>query len=346
MGEERYKRVRIAGIRQETYDTSSFVLDPIDEAVNARAGQFLTFIVQSHTGREIRRSYSLSSSPENNEPLTVTVKRVPNGEVSRMFIDRLKVGDILITAGSSGMFVLPQQPDQYGTYIFFAAGSGITPIFSLIKTLLSASRTSRAILIYSNRNTAETIFYKELKILQQDNQERLEIHFLYSMSDDLSRSRLTPVLLENFLIPLRASFSSIMFYICGPADYMRMIYFTMMSIGIEARQVKREIFFVQQPSVIPVPDDTNKHQVTVLSDSREYVFDVKYPSSILKTARALNIPLTFSCETGQCGTCVATCLRGEVWMSRNEILLSEELEKGKILTCTGYPVNGDIVIRI
>lgn len=346
MGEERYNRVRVTAIKRETHDTSSFTLEPLDEPIHAKAGQFLTFVLTSHTGRELRRSYSLSSSPENNEPLTVTVKRVPNGEVSRWLLYRVSVGESLYSAGASGMFLLPQQPERYNTFIFFAAGSGITPVFSLIKTLLAKSASTKAILVYSNRNLAETIFYAELKKLQEENATRFEINFLFSMSGELNKSRLTPVLLENFLLPFRSMFKGIMFYLCGPTDYMRMIYFTLMSMGIIAAQVKREIFLVPQQPVIAVPDDTREHSVTLLTGENRYVFPVQYPVSILKRARSLNIPLTFSCETGQCGTCVATCLQGEVWMSRNEVLLDEQLEEGMILTCTGYPVHGNVVIKI
>jgi ferredoxin-NADP reductase len=346
MSEERHKSVVISRITRETHDTSSFVLSPQQDLGECRSGQFLTFIVRSHTGREIRRSYSLSSSPELKEPLTVTVKRIPNGEVSRLFVDRLREGDQLDTIGASGFFVLPENIDMFSSILFFAAGSGITPVFSLLKTLLHLHPNHRVVLVYSSRNAGDTIFYSQIKDLSKRFANRFELHLLFSMHADLTRSRLTPVLLENFVSNYTDAFGRMLFYVCGPNDYMRMVQYTLTSIGVPAEHIKREIFLVQKPPVIPVPPDTNAHQVRILSERGEYTFRVQYPASILQAARSLRIPLSFSCETGQCGTCVAKCLHGEVWMSRNEILLEEDLAKGKVLTCTGYPVNGDVVLSI
>lgn len=340
------RQVIIRKIIRETHDTSSFLLQPISGHLEAKSGQFVTFTLKSYAGTEIRRSYSLSSSPELNEPLTVTVKRVPNGEVSRKFLDQFCEGEVLNTIGASGMFVLPANMHKYQTFFFFAAGSGITPIFSLIKTLLHFHRECRAILVYSNRNIAETIFYRQLKELEVRYASTFELHLLFSISTDLSRSRLTPTLLESFLSNYQVNFRNSLFYLCGPGDYMRMTYYTLMSLGVQPGRVRRETFFVQQPKVIPVPADTSPHKVTLISKDDSFTFTVQYPESILNKARSLNIPLSFSCETGQCGTCVAKCLQGEVWMSRNEILLDEELQQGSVLTCTGYPVNGDVTLKI
>lgn len=346
MAEERRCLVRIAQVKQETEDTVSFILKPQDAQIAARSGQFLTFLVKNNTGKEIRRSYSLSSSPELDEPLTVTIKRVPNGEISRWMVERVRERTVLETTGASGMFVLPEDPGKYEHFIFFAAGSGIVPVFSLIKTLLHKHAGVRVVLIYSNRNVANTIFYNNLTRLHEQFTERFTLKFLFSMSADVMRSRLTPTLLESFISTYEHQPASTLYYLCGPTSYMRMIQFYLLSLGIPPGHVRREQFFVPRMPVLPAPPDTAAHQVTLLSGDHHFIFSVQYPTTILKAARDLNIPVSFSCETGQCGTCVAKCLRGEVWMSRNEILLDEDLSKGNILTCTGYPVFGDVVIKI
>lgn len=345
MGEEKFKQVKITKIIRETHDARSFVLQATVGEIPAVSGQFLTFIFNSYSGAEIRRSYSLSSSPETGEELTVTIKRIPNGEISRKFIEYLKEGDTIRTIGASGFFTLPNDVSQYHTLLFFAAGSGITPVYSLIKTALRKHNVN-VVLVYSNRNVADTIFHDELKALQETYGQKFIIHFLYSLSHDLSKSRLTPVLLENLMEAFSGIKNQCLYYVCGPAGYMRMIQFTLLSIGVPAGNIKREIFHVLPQKVIARPPDITPHQVTLIGDKQEYEFEVQYPVSILQAAKALNIPVSFSCEAGQCGTCVATCLHGEVWMSRNEILLEEELAQGRILTCTGFPVNGNVIIKI
>jgi ferredoxin-NADP reductase len=338
--------VKIARVIRETFDTSSFVLEPVDHSFHATSGQFITFVLRSHTGREIRRSYSLSSSPELGEPMTVTIRRIPNGEISRYFLDRVKEGDVFNTVGASGLFTLPDNIRAYKNVLFFAAGSGITPVYSLLKTVLHLHAGVHAILIYSSRNTADTIFYEQLRELQKKFPERLEVHLLFSVSADLTRSRLTPALLENFLYSGVPHFRDALHYVCGPTDYMRMVQYTLSSLGVAAAQIKREIFFIQRPTAIAIPPDTEEHTVHIVAGTQTHSVLVKYPVTILQAAKSGNIPLSYSCENGQCGTCVAECLQGEVWMSRNEILLPGEVAKGRVLTCTAYPVNGDVTIKI
>lgn len=346
MAEEHVGMVRIERIIQETPDTRSFVLQTLSEQISCRSGQFLTFLFTGVTGKELRRSYSFSSSPELGEPLTVTVKRIANGEVSRYFIDRAKEGDILRTIGASGYFVLPEQTGQYHNYVFFAAGSGITPVYSLIKTILHLHTHAKVLLIYSNRTKQNTIFYSKLTALQQAYPEKFRLQMLFSHSRNLLRSRLTPGGVEQFINEHAIVPAESLYYVCGPTDYMRMVAFTLAGAGVPVGQIKREIFHVQQPSVLRAPHDTSAHQVTIIEGDREYRFTVQYPTTILRAAKLHHIHIPYSCEAGQCGTCVAKCLQGQVWMSRNEVLLDEDMKGGSVLTCTGYPVNGDLILRI
>lgn len=161
--------LRVVAIVKETSDTKSFVLECTDCTITYKAGQFITFIFKGRNGRQVRRSYSISSSPDLNEPLTVTVKRIPNGEFSRMLIDRTREGDILETIGASGFFVLPENTAGLKRIVFMAAGSGITPVFSLIKTILHHHPSLHILLIYSNRSPKNTIFYSQLVDLQKNS---------------------------------------------------------------------------------------------------------------------------------------------------------------------------------
>jgi ring-1,2-phenylacetyl-CoA epoxidase subunit PaaE len=341
------KTLRVTKIITETADTKSFVLEAVDgTALEYKAGQFLTFIFYKVNGDEVRRSYSISSSPDLGEPLTITVKRIINGEFSRLLVDRFTIGNELQTIGASGFFVLPEDPERFRRFIFLAAGSGITPVFALIKTLLHVHPSVHVLLIYSNTTRSRGIFVDQLQDLQHQYADRLHIDFLFSRSADAFSSRLTPESLEMFMAMHKVSYTHSIFYVCGPAEYMRMITYRLTTLGVTAKQIKKEIFHIQHPKVKPEPPDTNVHTVTLIRKGERRKFSVQYPLTILQAARLLHIAIPYSCENGQCGSCVVKCLQGEVWMAANEVLLEEEIRNGMVLTCTGYPVNGDVTISI
>ena len=341
------KTIKVVDIIAETADTKSFVLKCEDGEIAYRAGQFLTFVFQKRTGEEVRRSYSISSSPELNEPLTITVKRITNGEYSRYLNDQLKVGEELKTIGASGFFILPENVEQFKKIIFMAAGSGITPVYALIKTILRLHPSIHILLIYSNTSRLNSIFVNQLQDLQSKYAGKLSIEFLFSRSADVFSSRLTPESLELFMQMHNISYTdTTLFYLCGPADYMRMITYKLTTLGVEPGRIKKEIFHIQHPKVRPEPPDTNPHTVLLMRNNEQFTFNVQYPLTILQAAKLLDIHIPYSCENGQCGTCMAKCLHGTVWMAQNEVLLDEEIKNGIILTCTGYPVNGDVTIKI
>jgi ferredoxin-NADP reductase len=330
-----YIPLELIGIRKETSDTKSFILTSPKHPLRYKAGQFLTLIFKKKETEE-RRSYSISSTAALNEPLTITVKRIDNGEYSRQLFDRAKVGDIFYTIGASGFFTLPE--DQSHDQIFFlAAGSGIAPILPLMKTVLNGKSKTQVILLFSNRSEKETIFLTEIQKLLKDFPTQLQVEFLYSSSQNLLRARLTKFLLVQFVNEKMIRKESTLFYICGPLRYMQMATITLLTEGIAPENIHKENFSTEKAIVKERPPDTDPHLVKILFEKKEYEINVQYPSTILQAAKQLGILLPFSCEAGKCGTCAATCLKGKVWHSYNEVLLDRELNKGRILTCTGYP---------
>jgi ferredoxin-NADP reductase len=341
------KTLKVLDIISETSDTKSFVLECPDGRIDYKAGQFLTFVFKKITGEESRRSYSISSSPELDEPLTITVKRIINGEYSRYLNDRLQTGDSLQTIGASGFFVLPEHPQQYKRFIFLAAGSGITPVYALIKSVLKLHPSVRVLLIYSNTSIQNSIFVNQLHQLQSKYAGNLHIEFLFSRSADAFSSRLTPESLEMFMEMHNVPYGDLsLFYVCGPAGYMRMITYRLTTLGVKPDRIKKEIFHIQHPTVRPEPPDTKPHTVSLMRNNEQFTFSVQYPLTILQAAKLLDIHIPYSCESGQCGTCTAKCVKGTVWMAQNEVLLDEEIRNGIILTCTGYPIHGDVTIKI
>lgn len=335
-----YLHFTIKEIIQETPDVRSFVLLP-DRPFKYKAGQFLT-LVKGDGPAEVRRSFSFSSHPSDKYP-RITLKRIPNGAISRWLFDHVKTGDRIKAIEASGLFTYPEDPQSYDAIVFLAAGTGITPILSLIRESLIRNDNLKLYLIYSNRSPQQTVFLKELQRLKSD---KLKIQFFFSNSMDLHQARLSRLALEQFLATHALSPSRTLFYLCGPHIYMQNITITLLTEGVPENNVRREIFFNPEPAVPNVPPDQDMHTVNVRYEGTVYSLKVQFPKSILQTAKAQGIMLPYSCEAGRCGTCAATCTRGEVWMSRNEVLLDKEMAKGRVLTCTGFAVGGDADLEI
>lgn len=338
-----YRPVRITAIKQEAPHVKTFTLAAIDGLpIPYAAGQFLTFVFNRH-GHEERRSFSFSSSPVIDEQLSVTLKRVANGAWSRYFIDDARVGDVLQTTGAAGLFTLPADAVHYHQVFFFAAGIGITPVYSLIKTILHTQPHLQVVLVYSNSAREEAVFYDELKTLLAQYPSRLKIEFLFSNAFNLSRARLSkwllPALLKEYAEGLH---NDTLFYLCGPFTYMRMVVITLEELGIPAGNVKKENFDTSRPVQRQMPPDTQPHRVTLhYNNGAQQTITCTYPDTILQSARLQGIALPYSCEAGRCGSCAALCTNGKIWLSYNEVLTEKDLAVGRTLTCVGHPIGGD-----
>jgi ring-1,2-phenylacetyl-CoA epoxidase subunit PaaE len=277
------------------------------------------------------------------EPLTITVKRVPNGRYSRPFIDDLKPGDALSVTGASGQFVLPEDVDSYHQIFFFAAGIGIAPVLPLIRTLLHFHPTVEVVLLYSNTSVGTTVFYKEFLALHEEFPHRFRPEFLFSSAPDLNRARLSKWLLPQILSEYStAEKDKQLFYTCGPFSYMRMVSLSLVEAGYTTEQIRKENFDTSRPALKVQPPDKDMHEVLIVLKGKEYRMKVQYPQSILQAAREHQIALPYSCDTGRCGSCMMYCTEGKVWMSYNEVLTNKDIATGKVLTCTGFPIEGDV----
>ncbi len=335
-------KVAVINIRQETQDVKTFTLAGANgEPIQYKAGQFIT-LLSNHTGTEERRSYSFSSSPEAAEQPTITVKRIDNGIMSRFLFDRTETGHIIEALKPSGFFTLPETIPQH--IFFFAAGVGITPVFSLIKTVLLKSAITRITLVYSNRSITRTLFYNELEAWR-NKYRNFHIEYLFSTAPNLSRARLSKLLLPAILTENKYNVQDL-YYICGPFPYMRMVMLGLKEAGISADNIRKENFNTNVITRIIKPPDEQPHVVNLIKGTDQYSFTSQYPDTILKSARKHDIQLPYSCENGICGTCVAVCTRGKVWHRNNEVLTNAELAEGMILTCVAYPIGGDVTIKL
>ena len=342
-----YKVLTIDKIQEEVkgFKTFTFKQDAAN-AITYEPGQYLTLVFR-RINQEIRRSYSITAAPALGEPLTIGVKRIPNGLISRYLIDSAQPGDQVITTGAGGFFILPTNIYLYKQIFFLAAGSGITPVFSLLKTVLQVYPAISVILIYSNHAPATTIFREALTQMALAFPERFRVEFLYSNAPDLARARLHKDLLKNFLTKYsRAAPEEVLCYVCGPLNYTRLCTYALREANIPAANIRKENFSTDKPIAPALPPDTQPHQVTLHYHQQKYQLAVQYPTTILQAAKRAGISLPYSCEAGKCGNCVARCTVGQVWHSYNEVLTDKEIRQGLILTCVGYPINGDVVLEI
>jgi ring-1,2-phenylacetyl-CoA epoxidase subunit PaaE len=262
-------------------------------------------------------------------------------------LERAAPGDRLTIAGEpSGFFTLPPQPSSYDQVMIFAAGSGITPVFAIIKQLLRSKTGVPVVLAYSNSSPDQTIFRKELEAFSRRYPKQLSIAWFYSNNQDLLRARLSKTTLDLFLSERwKGSPEKTLAFLCGPMDYMRMAAIVLQSKGIPPENIRREVFTPDIPKQVERPPDTKPHRVTLRRGKAVHDLVVSYPDSILSAARKQGIELPYSCEAGRCGSCIAACTRGKVWMGYNEVLTDAEVATGRVLVCQSFPVGGDVTIE-
>jgi 3-ketosteroid 9alpha-monooxygenase subunit B len=335
-----YHPLRIARVIPETAEASSFVLEVPEELRSAFAyesGQFCTFRVRVE-GQSLVRCYSMSSSPAVDGDLQVTVKRTPGGVVSNFMHDHLAAGDTLEATRPAGFFRLEAGD---GDIVAFSAGSGITPVLSLVKTAL-ATTSRRVRLFYANRDEAAVIFRSELDALAAQHGERFSVfHHL-----DAAQGLVRPDDVGAFA---RVT-SDTEFYICGPAPFMDIVEQALLSGGSEPQRIHIERFtppeWLAEPEPAPATagaiGTTGATQVTIDLDGRTATADYRPGTTILQTARQMGMAPPFSCESGSCATCMARLVDGTATMYVNNALTDDEVAQGWVLTCQAVPTSPSV----
>jgi len=339
--EHGYHELRVKGVVRETHDASSFVLEvpaPLEETFRYRSGQFCTFRV--HVDGEQLRSYSMSSAPEIDDDLTVTVKRVAGGLVSNWFLDRLGVGDVVEATKPAGMFCAR---DTERPVLAFCGGSGITPVMSIAKHVLAT--TPRSVrLLYANRDRDSVIFDAVLGALGDAHPGRLAVRHHF----DSAGGFLTPDDVRDFA---GADAGGADCYICGPGPFMDIVEgVVLLELGVAPERIFLERFLVDQQekedaavaAIDPAGAADVPDEVTVILGGKRVVIKYQAGDTLLETARRGGLRPPFSCESGNCATCMAFLKEGNVAMRANNALTPEEVEEGWVLTCQSLP-SGDTV---
>ena len=320
--------LRVVAIHPEALDTKTILLERTDgQPFPYQPGQFLTLLFQFR-GHELRRSYSFSTTPGVDPLPAITVKRIPNGEISRYLLDHLQPGDHLTTLPPAGRFTLEPAPELF----FLAAGSGLVPIFSLIKQALKQPET-HITLITQQHEPASTPFRQQLSKLQTTyGPGQFEWIDLLSIQN----GRINNWWLERWLETTQALKNDTRFYLCGPTAFMRMAQFTLKTLGIPDDHIRQEYFTIERRPPPPPLIDPAPKKVTILTGNGRYEFDTAWPDTILDAALKHGIRLPYSCRAGRCSTCVARLKQGKIKMSTNEVLTEKDIKAGLTLTCVGY----------
>jgi len=321
-----FHQVRITRIIRETADTCTYVLET---PFSYRAGQFLTFRVGGTL-----RSYSMSSSPDTDDELMMTVKRVPGGLISNWIHDHLAPGDVIEATLPAGVFCLRENP---APLVAFAGGSGITPVLSLAKSALAT--TSRAVrVLTANRDADSIIFGSALTGLAGRYRARLEVRYHL----DVRHGFVTDSLVREFAGGDRDAD----FYICGPAPFMDLTERALLAHGADPGQVFIERFEPagDEPARDQPASQEKEGTVSIVLAGQRHTVAQHSGETLLESARRAGLAPPFSCEAGNCATCIAQVTEGEAKMRVNNALDDDEIAEGWVLTCQGEPVTPHVTV--
>lgn len=325
--------LRLRRIIDETADARSFELEvPAELSATYRyqSGQFLAFDILVE-GRVLRRCYSLSSAPGIDPHPIITVKRVADGPVSSWFNTVPRVGDMLQATPPAGRFVLGPEPVPL---CLFAAGSGITPTFSIMKTALRDWSTPM-MLFYANRDPSSVIFESALARMQADHPARLSIHHHLDMQDGLTSEAELRAFVRNA--------TGSQHYICGPAPFMALVESVLLKMGVPPSDIHIERFTVSEET--PTAGSRTASDVTITLDGRTVMVRSDGSETVLEAARRAGLLPPSSCESGICAACLAKVTDGKATMRHNEVLNEEEVAEGLILTCQALPASSALKVE-
>ncbi|MCA6110088.1 1,2-phenylacetyl-CoA epoxidase subunit PaaE [Bradyrhizobium cenepequi] len=349
----RFHRLAVHDLRRETADAVSMTFAIPKELASDYGfvpGQYLT-LRTTLDGEEVRRSYSICSGPDDGE-LRIVVKKVDGGAFSNWAAEDLKAGDELDVMTPTGRFGVAPAPEEARTYVGFAAGSGITPILSIIKGVLAREPQSRFFLFYGNRSTSGMLFLEELEELKDRFMQRLSLfHVISGEEQDIPilHGRLDGEKVRVLLRSLVPAASVDHVFICGPIGMSEDIEVTCRELGLAEDKIHVERFVSEfggkpRPKKIVEPGAPPKALASLIIDGKRREVPVAEGEAILDAALRAGIDLPFACKGGMCSTCRAKLVEGRAEMELNYSLEPWELQAGFILTCQARPCSDKVVV--
>ena len=351
----RFHPLKIAAIRPETLEAVSvvFAVPPELQSEFAFApGQYLTLRGNS-AGQDIRRCYSICSAADDGE-LRVAIKKVSDGRFSAFANDHWKAGDVVEVMTPEGRFIAPTASAHKRRYVAFAAGSGITPILSLARTLLMREPASHFQLFYGNRSVDTIMFREALEDLKNSFMTRFAVTHILSREKqdfDLFNGRLDGAKIEQLAGKLFDPTGVDLFFLCGPGSLIEEVSGALAKLGVERERIKFELFATPEQPARPLARTAQAAkregtaQVTVIRDGVRHHFPVAFDGeAILDAGIRQGVDLPFSCKGGVCSTCRCKARLGQVEMDKNYALEPWELDAGFVLACQSHPLSDEVVL--
>ncbi|UFS76460.1 phenylacetate-CoA oxygenase/reductase subunit PaaK [Tardiphaga sp. 37S4] len=349
----KFHRLAVDDLRRETSDAVSMTFaipEDLEQDYAFAPGQYLTLRTMMD-GEEVRRSYSICSSPDDRE-LRIAVKKVDGGAFSNWALEQLKSGDELDVMTPTGRFGIAHAPEQARIHVGFAAGSGITPIMSIIRGILAREPQSRFFLFYGNRTASGILFLQALEELKDRFMGRLSVFHVLSQEEQdlpilygrLDHDKVS--ILLRAMVPAKAIDHV---FICGPVAMSEEIAATCAELGIAAEHVHVERFVSglggkPRPKPVVAPEASPKAVAALIVDGKRKDVPIVEGESILDAALRAGMDLPYACRGGMCSTCRAKVVEGDTQMDVNYSLEPWELEAGFVLTCQAHPVSARITV--
>jgi ring-1,2-phenylacetyl-CoA epoxidase subunit PaaE len=346
-----FHKLKVKDIRKETPECVSIAFDipvELEKAFHFIQGQNITIKTDLD---DTRRSYSICSSPLDNE-LRIAVKKLNNGVFSSFANEQLKPGDELEIMTPAGTFYTEVNPQNKKNYLFFAAGSGITPVISIIKTILRTEEQSTVTLVYGNKNVASIIFKEQLEAIKDKYLERFSLYHILSREStdsDFNNGRIDVTKCDR--LSEMIDFNGVDdFFICGPEQLIFTVRDFLQGWGIDEKKIHFELFTTptrKHTKIYTAVKETTEEgsAITVKLDGRTFEFNLDYNgNAILDAALAEGADVPFACKGGVCCTCKAKVLEGEVEMESNYGLDKSEVKAGFVLTCQSHPRSKKVVV--
>lgn len=350
----RFHALSIKRINQETEDCISVSFGVPKELIPTfffTQGQYLTLRAEIE-GEEVRRSYSLCSSPLDGE-LQVAIKRIPDGKFSSYAHEVLQEGDILDVMPPMGNFFTKLSSEQSKHYVAFAAGSGITPILSIMKTVLRTEPESRFSLFFGNKHVRSIIFREEIEGLKNKYLNRLQVHHFLTREQldvPLFNGRFSEEKLKTILNTLLSVDSVDEWFLCGPEEMILNVSGILQEKGVSNSHIHKELFVASTPKISKLAKKerpaVDSCDVVIRDGGKQFQFDwnAAQTDNLLDAALGYGADLPYACKGGVCCTCKAKLIEGEVEMEVNYALEPEEVEAGYILTCQARPLSDKVLV--
>lgn len=348
----KFHTLQVTDVIRETADAVSigFVVPPeLSEEYRYKQGQYLT--LRFHfDGEDIRRSYSICSAPHETGELRVAIKKVKGGRVSTFINENTTLGDMIEVMTPMGTFTSQMNPAHRKHYVLIAGGSGITPMLSILKTVLFAEPESKVILLYANNDEQSIIFRNTIDELAIAYKERLKVLYVLGNPPENHSLLLTGIMTTEKLLGLVENYIELNldneFFICGPLPMMDNAMTVLKKLQIPEERIHIEYFTA--PATIEERKEEvvlaqNAHAV-IIKDGDEYEVDMLPNETILEAAMRRGLDAPYSCQSGTCATCRAKLIEGNVHMKTSFALTKHDLEAGFILTCQSRPLTDALVV--